>query len=90
MWTKKHTLEPKINKTPHNISNAVFFFSQFFYMDFVTRNLVINSINFQIPNLPENSNPAMGKKFLTLWSASLTIVKCRRAQLFKQDKKNSP
>lgn len=30
----------------------------------------------------------MGKKFLTLWSTSFTIVRCRRAQLFKGDKKN--
>lgn len=35
-------------------------------------------------NIPVNSRPAMGKKFLTLCRTNFTIVRCRRAQLYKK------
>lgn len=35
-------------------------------------------------NIPVNSRPAIGKKFLTLCRTNFTIVRCRRAQLYKK------
>lgn len=44
-------------------------------------------------NVPVNSRPAMGKKFLMLCRTNFTIVRCSRAQLYEKnrfscDKKN--